>query len=158
VASAQQLRNEIRAKRIGSKIKLGVIRPTTDGVYDQLPITLQTEEWPDETAAVVQVSHKAESNAPSGLGLTVQNLTKKLSEKYMVDVVEGVIVTAVQADSPAEQQGVKAGDVITKLNNQPVSSPQQFRELVKAAKGKRMLVHLITDGAPEFRILKDSGD
>jgi serine protease Do len=158
VATAQQLRNEIRARRIGSKISLQVIRPDKVGVYHQVPIALQTEVWPDETTTVAAHSPKPEPDVPSGLGLTVQSLSKKLAEKYTIELVEGVVVTAVQPDSPAEEQGFKPGDVITTVDDQPVSSPQAFKELVKAAGGKRLLIHLVSNGAPEFRILKDSGD
>src|SRR4029079_14218928 len=38
-------------------------------------------------------------------------------------VTEGVLVRSVAAGSPAEKAGIKAGDVITHVGKQPVTSP-----------------------------------
>jgi serine protease Do len=158
VSSAQQLRNEIRAKRIGSQLLLAVVRPESAGKTRQLQLSLQTEEWPEETAVATPQARSAESSSPGGLGITVQPLTKNLADKFGVVMSDGVIVTAVQQDSLAERQGIKAGDIITEVDHQPVHNPKQFRDTVKGAGAKPILLHLISDGAPEFRILKDRGD
>jgi serine protease Do len=66
----------------------------------------------------------------------------------------------VEADSPAARRGIQAGDVITAVNHKPVTSPKQFREAVKNAGRKGVILNLISvrDGASEFKILKDTGD
>ncbi len=54
------------------------------------------------------------------LGVSVQELTPELSEFF--GVKDGVLVASVSADSPASKAGIKAGDVITKLNDKAVAS------------------------------------
>jgi serine protease Do len=49
------------------------------------------------------------------LGVAPQDLTEELTAEFGAD--KGAIISEVTADSPAEKAGLKAGDVITKLNN-----------------------------------------
>jgi serine protease Do len=158
VATAQQLRDEIRARKIGSLVKLDVARPSERGKHETLQLSLRTEEWPEDRAPVAQAPRKTEGPAPIGLGLTVQTLTRALAEKYGVEQIPGVVVTAVETDSPAALQRFRPGDVITQLNRRPVTTSKEFQEGLKARTSKGVLLDLISEGAPEFRILKDSGD
>jgi S1-C subfamily serine protease len=89
----------------------------------------------------------------------VRGLSKELAKLYGVDLSAGVIVTAVEPDSPADQGGVKAGDVITEVNRRHVSTPGQFGEAVKAADVRRgVMLNLISDGQSRFVVIKQSDD
>ena len=52
------------------------------------------------------------------LGVTIQELTPELATYF--GVKDGVLVSAVRADSPAAKAGIKAGDVITTVNEKPI--------------------------------------
>ena len=65
------------------------------------------------------------------LGIGIQELTPQLGEFFGTD--KGVLVTSVQADSPAAKAGLKAGDVITALGDAPVSSPSDLMRAVRRA-------------------------
>lgn len=68
---------------------------------------------------------------PTGwLGLTVQELTPQIAMRLGIRVTEGVFVAAVQAGSPADQGGVRAGDVIVSLNGKKISNPEALRQEV----------------------------
>jgi len=54
------------------------------------------------------------------LGVTVQELTPELATYF--GVKDGVLVSSVTADSPAAKAGIKAGDVITMVNDKPVTT------------------------------------
>ena len=47
--------------------------------------------------------------------------------------VPGVLVTNVQADSPAAQRGLRGGDVITHVNRQRVRTVAETREIIENA-------------------------
>ena len=55
----------------------------------------------------------------------------------------GIEVASVEPDSPAAQRGLRAGDVITAVNRQPVQDIQQLREV---ASGNRILFLLVRRG------------
>lgn len=62
------------------------------------------------------------------LGVNVQDLTPELAEFF--GVKDGVLVSRVQADTPAAKAGLKAGDVITAIDGAAIDSPAKLiREL-----------------------------
>lgn len=65
---------------------------------------------------------------PGRLGVSVLGLTPQLAAYF--GVKDGVLVTSVDADSPAAKAGVKAGDVITAFNGARVAGPDDLRRHV----------------------------
>lgn len=60
------------------------------------------------------------------LGIEAQDLTPELAESFGAKNLAGVVVAGVLRGGPADRHGVKAGDVITHVNNQPVSNATQL--------------------------------
>ena len=153
VATAQQLRGEIRNKKIGADVTLDVFR---DG--KNLKLKVQPGEWVEKTETpAVEIKHVA-SNPPATnhLGLTVQRLTRELAEQFDVYLISGLIVTAFEKNSLAEREGIKPGDVITEINHREVKDPRQFREAIKSADFKSgVIFNLINSESSRFEILKD---
>lgn len=81
---------------------------------------------------------------PAGwLGLTVQELTPQIAMRFGIRVREGVFVAAVQSGSPADQGGVRAGDVIVSLDGKKIASPEALRqEIAKISPGTSIEVTL----------------
>jgi membrane-associated protease RseP (regulator of RpoE activity) len=72
--------------------------------------------------------------APGGrgrLGVTLQSLTPQLGEYF--GTKDGALVSGVAEDSVAARAGLKAGDVITAVNDKPVASPSDVSRAVSAA-------------------------
>lgn len=157
VSTAQQLRYQIRSKKIGSDVMLSIARPEANETYRTLQVRLRSEEWPEETSPVARLSTKAEAVASKGLGVTVQPLTKNLAQKYDLQASEGVVVTGVDPDSIAAHV-LFSGDLVTAINAKPILTPKQFQDALLSALPKGVLIQFIRNGAPEFRILKDGGD
>jgi serine protease Do len=53
------------------------------------------------------------------------------------DEIQGVLVTGVRGDSPAESAGISPGDVIEKVGQEVVGSPQEVAATVKAARAEK---------------------
>ena len=69
------------------------------------------------------------------LGVRVQDLSEDLAGYFGVKT--GVLVSGVDAETPAAKAGIKAGDVITAVNGQQVSEPGDLRrEVSKVEDGK----------------------
>jgi serine protease Do len=67
------------------------------------------------------------------LGVTTLGLTGQLASYF--GAREGVLVAEVADDSPAARAGVKAGDVITEVENEPIRSPADMVDAWRRAKG-----------------------
>jgi S1-C subfamily serine protease len=62
------------------------------------------------------------------IGAEVTELNTNLMEKYKLDDLSGVMVNYIQKDGAAEKIGLKKGDIIFKLNDQPINSKSEFDE------------------------------
>jgi serine protease Do len=64
------------------------------------------------------------------LGITVSRVTSDLATSLGMSEAKGVIVNSVRAGSGAERAGIRQGDVITAINDTPVSDSNAFRNRV----------------------------
>jgi serine protease Do len=78
-------------------------------------------------------------------GLMVENITPQLGEFFGVKNGNGVLVRSVEKGSRAEKAGFRAGDVIVKVNNQPVHDTSDFMHAVRSRNGAEINVGLIRD-------------
>jgi serine protease Do len=78
-------------------------------------------------------------------GLMVENITPQLGEFFGVKNGNGVLVRAVEKGSRAEKAGLRAGDVIVKVNDQPVHDTSDFTHAVKSRSGNSVSVGVIRE-------------
>lgn len=77
----------------------------------------------------------------ASLGMTVQELTPELAESMQIDQATGVLVTNVEEGSPAAMAGLKRGDLITEINQEPVTNIKSFgKQLAQSKNDKRILL------------------
>jgi len=69
------------------------------------------------------------------LGVEAEALGPQLAGYF--GVKEGVLVRAVLDNTPAQKAGLKAGDVITKLDGTEVTGPGELSSAVRAASSKK---------------------
>jgi len=65
------------------------------------------------------------------LGIGIQDLSRELLESFGLDAdTEGVLISQVYEDSPAEKHGLKRGDVLIQMNGRPVKDVGHFRNMI----------------------------
>jgi Do/DeqQ family serine protease len=64
------------------------------------------------------------------LGLYAQPLTRELAAAMGIKYIKGVVVTAVNPDSPAEKAKLNVGDIVTEVNGKTISDPYQLRNVL----------------------------
>ncbi|HSD74836.1 MAG TPA: Do family serine endopeptidase [Steroidobacteraceae bacterium] len=61
------------------------------------------------------------------LGISMVDLTPDIAKKLGVGATEGVVITVVQAGSPAEKAGLRERDVVVALGSHPVRAASELR-------------------------------
>jgi serine protease Do len=88
------------------------------------------------------------------LGLKIAKLTPDLRKQYSLpDSVHGVVIVDVPQGSPAATQGLRAGDVIIAVGENPVGSPDDALAQIAAAKKagrKNVLIRVEREGNFRF--------
>ncbi len=81
------------------------------------------------------------------LGVGIQDITDSLEEYYNLESDEGVLVTEVYPDQPAERGGIESGDVIVKVDGKPVEETRDLSSMVaNLPVGKETAITVIRDG------------
>jgi serine protease Do len=70
----------------------------------------------------------------SRIGVQIQEVTAQLAESFGLDRPRGALVGMVENDGPGEQGGIKAGDVILKVDGQTVETSSQVPVMIAGKK------------------------
>lgn len=81
------------------------------------------------------------------LGVMIQDVTPDLAKALDLETSEGAVVTQVEADSPAETAGLKAGDVVIAVDGEPVSGSAALRNRIGLMRvGEKVSISILRDG------------
>ena len=87
-------------------------------------------------------------------GLPVTAVSDELRQRFALDgAVDGIIVTDLDATSDAYAKGVRAGDIIAEVGQEPVATPKEMQARIDAAEeaGRNSILLLVKrDGQPRF--------
>jgi serine protease Do len=151
ISDASQLQVLVGQTRPGTTIKLQVMR---DGKGMELPVTLEKmgarDKGEDETAS-------AETGKPRwGLGLG--DITPDVRQQLQApDDVKGAVVERVLPGSPADNAGLRPGDVIISVNRHQTTSVSDVKKaLADIPKGQDALLLVRSNGGNTFRVLHAS--
>ncbi len=148
INGVDHLRNTVSSSRPDRRYDLKIIR---DGKEKILKIRL--EEMPGKDVELAATPTREEE---TGLGVKVQDISRSLLREYDIDGdVEGVIVTAVAPNSPAAREGIRPGDVITRVGTKTVRNARDFKSKLKIAeKNNVVLLHLKREGVSRYLTLE----
>jgi S1-C subfamily serine protease len=146
ISDSRDLSLKVSMMAPGTAVKLKVFR---DGHEQEIPVTLA------ELPANAQTSGNAAKGTASGpqLGISVDQLTPQTARQLGLPAqTTGVVVTDVLSASPAEEAGLRRGDVIQEVNRKPVTSTQQFRSAIQQA-GSQPVLLLIDRGGDRMYVV-----
>jgi serine protease Do len=101
-------------------------------------------------------SQKAIDDAAQMFGLSLGEITKESRDTYAIeDSVDGVLITAVEAGSEADDKAVKPGEVIVQVSQQDVAAPEEVVERIKElkAEGRRTVMLLLSGIGNKLRFV-----
>lgn len=82
------------------------------------------------------------------LGVQVQDVTRALQRARNLPTEDGAMVSRVEDESPADQAGIRRGDVITEVNRQKIDNSQDLIRVVRGmGPGSRVRVTMWRSGS-----------
>lgn len=84
----------------------------------------------------IEVPHFEMSWQSPLIGIEGESLTPQGQFADFFGVQDGVLVKSVIKNSPAEKAGLKAGDVIVKVDNSKVTTPREITSVLRSNRGK----------------------
>ncbi len=143
IKSVDHLRNNVSISKPNNFYNLGVIR---DGRKKSFKVKLEKMPNDDKLALNVQTENSNE------LGIEVSNLNRLNRQEFGINSQDaGIIVTRVLSDSPSDEAGIQAGDLITRVGSRRCRTIKEFDALVKNTKRRGMLMlHIKRDGNAQY--------
>jgi S1-C subfamily serine protease len=123
------------------------IRADAMGIGFAIPI--------DKAKAIYAQLAKGEPVSHPFLGIQMIALTPEMAKEnnsdpnapLIVPEVKGVLVMRVVPNTPAEEAGIRKGDVIVQIDGEAVSQPEQLQNLVENSKIGQILQLKVRRGA-----------
>ncbi|MFZ2444744.1 MAG: DegQ family serine endoprotease [Syntrophobacteraceae bacterium] len=128
---------------------------TIDVLREGKPLTIKATigTMPDEAAAGEK---KRGGKTESAWGITVQNVTPELAQRFGLDEAEtGVIITELKAGTPAAEARLRPGDLIKEVNRKKVQNIRDYKQITeKMKKGEPLLLLVKREGNTFYIAIK----
>ena len=152
VDGIKELTRTISAMKPGTSVKLGFWRDGKD-----MTATAKVGDQKEESAIVKAKADgkpvEAAKPEPMAYGVSLAPISPETRQQMKLDAeVKGVLVAAVEPGSPADDQGLKAGDILQQVGRDAIDSPKMAAEKLKEAKttGKPVLMKIYREGMTRF--------
>ena len=144
VADSSNLKNLISSGRPEDKTKLTVIR---DGHERNLIVTLGTRPGEKELAETFRYGEKLFDV----LGLRVETLKNVDGKELRADSPNGVKVVDIKKGSPAYDNNIKRGDIITEVSKSIIKNENDYESEIEAfSEGDTIMLRIIRNGSPLY--------
>jgi serine protease Do len=141
ILTSQQLQNIVSQTPPGREVKATIWRDKK-----QLVLTIKLEKMPKAflagkmgpgSQAAPESGDKEEQVTIEELGIAIGPITPDLAKKYNYKPnMKGVVITQIDPQGVGAQNGLSEGDLILQVQNQPVNSVQEFKNVLKKASFK----------------------
>jgi serine protease Do len=119
---------------VDKKVRMKVLRDKKE-VF----LTVSVGELKEEEVAAA-VPEKGE------LGMTVQRLTPQIAESLGLEKADGVVVTAVEPGSAADEAGIRRGDVILEVDRKPIRNLDEYKNSIAGIRKGKGVLFLVRRG------------
>ncbi|MGQ9570996.1 MAG: DegQ family serine endoprotease [Thermodesulfovibrionales bacterium] len=148
VKDVGNLRNMVAQSRVGSEVSIKILRSGKEYI-----VRLVIAELPREIAEAVPSTFLDDLEAEAFTGLSVMNLTKEIAKQLGLRKDEkGVVVVRVEPASPADESGIRKGDIIKEIDKKPIENLEDFNRVVSNLNKNETVLLFITRGDKKFYV------
>ena len=150
VKNRDELVATVVATRPGITVPVKIMR---DKQEKTLSLTVDELDLEDEGSRVAEqrTSVEPDEQPSQGFGITLSALTPDIAKRLRATDAQGVLVSDVEQGSPAFRATVARGDIITRINRQPVRTPQEAsRVLGQVPSGGTAFLLVLRGGQEQF--------
>jgi serine protease Do len=137
------LRNRIAMTPPGSEVSLQIIR---EGRKKDVRVVIAEQPADFSQATRMRSRKKNNSSLLDNMGLALQELTSELAKQFGYDKGQGILITQITPNSPADSVGIQAGQLIEEVNRVRVHSVADLKKAVKKGKNPNQLLLRIRAG------------
>jgi serine protease Do len=141
---------------VGKVVDVRILRKSEEQTLKVEIGRLEDGEKQMANAKVDENSEAVEETATEVLGLTLREMTDAVREEESIaDDVKGVLITGVAPGSNAEDKDLKAGEVIIEVGQEPVATPGEVVDRVKALEdeGRKNALLMVSSKTGEIRFV-----
>jgi serine protease Do len=120
---------------VGKQVPVKVLR---EGIEKDFLVKIG--ELKDKEAAAA--AEEGETN----LGLSTEEITPEMARRYGLQEEDGILVMQVEPGSPADEAGMKRGDIIKEVNRKKIKTMAQFQKAVEKKKSGESILMLVKRG------------
>jgi serine protease Do len=145
IVESADLPHEVGLTKAGSEVPVLVAR---NGDTKRLKVKVGSLEGEGENTIALS------GDDPGGrIGAMIEELTDE--QRASMRLLGGVVITRVLPDSAAAKAGLRAGDIVTLINNRPIASADNYRETIaELPSGKAIPMRIIRNGRAGFVALR----
>jgi len=142
VENSPSLSRMVAATAPNTAVTVSVLR---DGKPKEMKVTIGT--MPDEAAEPPAVKKE------SAWGLTVQNLTPELAQRFgWSEGEKGVVISGIQPGSPGAEAKLRTGDLVKEVNRHKIQNLRDYKQALEKTKKGESLLLLVKRGENTFYV------
>ena len=145
IKDAQQFMRLVWMAKVNSLITLSVIRHSERLDF---PVRLGDREKglavvASDSSAPAPGNGTDEEGSQQWLGMEVETSTPQAAERLNTNFRPGVVVTAVDSESPAFEKGIRPGMIISEIDHQKVAGTKDFSRVIHSLADRKKAVSLL---------------
>lgn len=150
IAEVHNLPALVAAAPIGKEVPVTILRNGAEQT-----VNLKVGQMPGERAEASGPEEQTQGQAQNKWGLALRDLDARIAQRLGVNPGDGVLVAAVQPDSPADRAGIQRGDVILEVNRKKVASVKEVQaEAQKDPNAQTLLLLFRRGNSSQFAALE----
>lgn len=129
----------VAASKAGEKSKVRILRDGNQQIVD-----VKVGRMPGDEMTAMK-SSEPEDSEQARLGVLLAPLTPEYKQRLRLpDDAEGVVIVDVERNSAAAREGLRAGDLIKRVGNKKVSTPEDVIEALKGQANRKAVLLLVS--------------